>query len=164
MARKGSQPERWLCEVAFVEPTVNSGATFCDADALSLVGRRIYESKSTEREDGLIQGKDVKLLFQRGERLQRTPVFLFSFLPTRHRFVIVPRDVWRGTDPSWDSVTLRWLPDLRGETLRAPWRLIGEAMDEDDEVVYVFSSARQKRWWALMDAKRWLRLCGDLKS
>jgi len=171
----GEQLERWAREVMRGDPTVNSGATYEDADMkVDGVGGRVYEFKSSKVNDGLSLRRDhVMVLLQRGIKLNRQPVFIYQN-KSGFKLAVVPLKVLSETIGKWDehhytseevnavkhAYSTAPRINAKGNNIRISEEDLKTAMALNGLMIY---QTKNTVAWVIMEAMPWLKIAGDLK-
>ena len=175
MPRKGIQLERWAEENMRGDPTVNSGATFEDADMkVDGVGGRVYEFKSSEENHGLsIDRVAILRLLQRAIKLNRQPVFIYQNAD-HLRFAMTPLKIVASAVGRWDDVNYQsetvmavkhafsHCPSIKakGNNVRVSAESLASGIAHNGLMMYVTKNGIQ---WVIMEADAWLEIAGDRK-
>jgi len=176
MSRKGQQLEDWAAENIKGTPTVNSGATFEDADMkVGGVGGRLYEFKSSEDNMGLsINRVAARTLLQRAIKLNREPVFIYQNAAHK-RFALMPLKILQAALGKWKAVEYYPTPvqavmqamqqapliQSKGDNIRIKdWELKG-AMEHNGFLLF---QTKNTIVWAVLEADAWLDVGDDKKN
>ena len=170
MGRDGDKAERWAKEQVEGTPTVNSGATFCDADMKTGgFGGRMYEIKSSTKIEGVkINKKAIQVLCQRALKELREPVFLFMnkhnemyavvpievFIPIAETTMFYQQELARGIE---NCVHLKG----KGNNITVDNIYTTEILGPQDLIVYQRKDGDR---WVILDADIWLTCVGDQKK
>ena len=176
MPRKGEQLERWARENMRGVPTLNSGATYEDADMkVDGVGGRVYEFKSSETTSGIsINRAAARTLLERAIKLSRDPAFIFQ--SSKHeRFAVTPLRTLQSAISKWDSVGFNPLEvqaikfamstavmiNAKGNNIRIKGEELDHLIDVNGFFLYKMKNGIV---WAILEADVWLKIVGDRKK
>lgn len=175
MPRKGEQLEEWAREHIRGDSTVNSGATFNDADMkVDGVGGRLYEFKSSEEYDGLSLRRDhIHILLQRAIKLNRDPVFIVQN-SLHDRYAVIPLRVLAAAIGKWDAIgfnpeevlavrhAFQGCPviESKGDNIRIKPDVLKNSINKHGVVFYKTKNGIS---WVILEANTWLTIAGDKK-